>query len=421
MGQKAYLAPRGTNDIYGKEIKLWQRLERVIDQVCADFCFEEIRTPIFEHTELFLRGVGETTDVVQKEMYTFTDKGDRSCTLRPEVTAGVARAFVEHKLYGGVMPLKFYYSGPNFRYEKPGQGRFRQFHQFGCEVFGSGGAFAETEAMMLAYEVIKGVGIKDFTLRINSLGCSSCRAVYNERLTAFLRERYDGLCATCKTRLEKNPLRILDCKEEKCQALLTDAPSVLDALDDECRKHFEDVKAALGVVTADTDLRVEVDPRIVRGLDYYTRTVFEFVDEKTGLTLCGGGRYDNLIEECGGPATSAVGFGMGMERIVMLMGDAQEDMGVPDIYIGGAGSSGVHAAWNLIYALRREGVKAEGDISGRSIKAQMKYADKLKARYSAIIGDNEIADSSVRIKNMSTGEEITAGLNTSAVAMIVRR
>ena len=405
-------APRGTRDIYGEEIEQWQAVEETIRKICKNFGIEEIRTPIFEHTELFLRGVGETTDVVQKEMYTFNDKSDRSITLRPESTAGVARAYIEHGMHNSVQPVKLYYIAPTFRYEKAQAGRQRQFHQFGVEMIGSYSPLQDAEAISVAYNLIKSLGVKDIELRINSLGCNDCRAEYNKKLKDFIGRNIDNMCETCKERFEKNPLRVLDCKEEKCQNILKDAPLSIDCLDEECTKHFETVKKTLDQM----GIKYVVDPKIVRGLDYYTRTVFEFVTNSIGAqsTVCGGGRYDNLIEECGGAKTGAVGFGLGMERLMLTLkaqNGEKEYKPYRDIYIGAMGEECALYAQGLVFKLREKGIIAEGDTVGRSVKAQMKYANKIGAKYSVIIGQDEISNNSVSLKEMETGEKTDISLS----------
>ncbi len=398
-------APRGTRDIFGAEIKEWQKVEAKIREICESSGIEEIRTPIFEHTELFLRGVGETTDIVNKEMYTFNDKGDRSITLRPESTAGIARAYIEHGMHNMPQPIKLYYlSAPTFRYEKAQAGRQRQFHQFGVEMLGSLSPAQDAEAISVAARLIESLGIKDIELRLNSLGCPECRGRYNKALRDFIGENLENLCPTCKERYEKNPLRVLDCKEEKCKKIIENAPSVLECLDEECTAHFEKVQEIL----TEMGIKFVVDPMIVRGLDYYTRTVFEFVTNSIGAqgTVCGGGRYDKLIEECGGQPTGAVGFGLGMERLLLTL-EAQsgkfENKPQKDIYIGAIGEKGFVKAQAITYNLRKEGIKAECDTVGRSVKAQMKYANKIGAKYSAIIGDTEIEEDRVSLKNMEEG------------------
>ncbi len=399
-------APKGTKDIYGAYMDEWQRVEGVMRKICEDFGINELRTPIFEHTELFLRGVGETTDIVQKEMYTFKDKGDRSVTLRPEGTAGAARSYIEHGIYNNPQPTRSYYIGPMFRYENTQKGRQRQFHQFGVEMMGSYSPALDAEVISVAAELLKRLGIKDVTLRINSLGCPECRQRYNNALKEYIGSNIDKMCDDCRSRFEKNPLRVLDCKEEKCQHIIADAPVVLDYLDDECTTHFETVKAILD----EMGIKYEVDDKIVRGLDYYTRTVFEFVSNGIGAqgTVCGGGRYDNLIAECGGQPTGAAGFAVGIERLLLVL-EAQngefEKKNHRDIYIGAIGREGLVKGQGIAYRMRSEGIKAECDSVGRSVKAQMKYANKIGAGYSVILGDNEIEQDSVKLKNMETGEE----------------
>ena len=399
-------APKGTKDIYGAYMDEWQRVEGVMRKICEDFGINELRTPIFEHTELFLRGVGETTDIVQKEMYTFKDKGDRSVTLRPEGTAGAARSYIEHGIYNNPQPTRSYYIGPMFRYENTQKGRQRQFHQFGVEMMGSYSPALDAEVISVAAELLKRLGIKDVTLRINSLGCPECRQRYNNALKEYIGSNIDKMCDDCRSRFEKNPLRVLDCKEEKCQHIIADAPVVLDYLDDECTTHFETVKAILD----EMGIKYEVDDKIVRGLDYYTRTVFELVSNGIGAqgTVCGGGRYDNLIAECGGQPTGAAGFAVGIERLLLVL-EAQngefEKKNHRDIYIGAIGREGLVKGQGIAYRMRSEGIKAECDSVGRSVKAQMKYANKIGAGYSVILGDNEIEQDSVKLKNMETGEE----------------
>ncbi len=392
---------KGTKDIYGAEVKAWQEIEGKMRRLCETFGIGEIRTPAFEFTELFVRGVGETTDIVQKEMYTFTDDGDRSLTLRPEGTAGAVRAYIEHGMHNQAQPTKLYYISPTFRCENTQAGRQRQFHQFGIEILGSYSAAQDAEVISVATALLEEMGIKGVELRINSLGCPECRARYNRTLKEFIGKNLDKLCDTCKERFEKNPLRVLDCKEEGCQAIIADAPSVLDCLDEECTAHFEKVQAIL----KENGIPFTVDPKIVRGLDYYTRTVFEFVFD--GLTVCGGGRYDMLVEECGGKPTGAVGFGLGIERLMMILEKLNgplADMPERDVYIGSMGEAGLMRAQALTFALRKSGVKADCDTVERSVKAQMKYANKIGAKYSVILGDSELESGKVQLKEMETGE-----------------
>lgn len=399
-------APKGTKDIYGAYMDEWQRVEKIMRGICEDFSIGELRTPIFEHTELFLRGVGETTDIVQKEMYTFKDKGDRSITLRPEGTAGAARSYIEHGIYNNPQPTRFFYIGPMFRYENTQKGRQRQFHQFGVEMIGSYSPALDAEVISVAAELLKRLGINDVMLKINSLGGPECRQKYNKALREYIGSNIDKMCDDCKSRFEKNPLRVLDCKEEKCQRIIADAPVVLDYLGPECKEHFETVKAILD----EMGIKYEVDDKIVRGLDYYTRTVFEFVSNGIGAqgTVCGGGRYDNLIAECGGQPTGAAGFAVGIERLLLVL-EAQngefEKKAERDIYIGAIGQKGLVKGQGIAYRMRQSGIKAECDSVGRSVKAQMKYANKIGSKYSVILGDNEIDNDLVKLKNMATGEE----------------
>ena len=401
-------APKGTHDVYGDDMRLWRYVEDEIRAITDAYGYTEIRTPIFEHTELFLRGVGDTTDIVQKEMYTFNDKADRSISLRPEQTAGVARAYVERGMHNQPQPTRLFYIGPNFRYEKPQAGRFRQHYQFGVEVFGAYAPACEAEVISLGYTLISRLGVKDVSLHINSIGCGECRPVYHQRLKDYLADRLEKFCSTCRERFGKNPLRILDCKIDSCQALLADAPLVLESLDEECRTHFEELQLLLTRM----DIPFTVDPKVVRGLDYYTRTVFEFI--APGYTVIGGGRYDGLISQVGGAPTGGVGFGMGIERLILRLqgqdGTPVVDAG-PAIFIGHADADGARKAHELAYALRQAGVKAESDIIGRSVKAQMKYANKVQARYTMILGCNELAANEANLKDMQTGEQTPVKLD----------
>ncbi len=398
-------APKGTKDIFGADMPIWQKIESKMRSLCKNFGIEEIRTPIFEHTELFLRSVGDTTDIVQKEMYTFNDKGNRSITLRPESTAGVARAYIEHGMHNNAQPTKLFYIAPTFRYENTQAGRQRQFHQFGIEMFGSYSPALDAEVISAAASLIEELGIKNIELRINSLGGPECRAKYNKMLKDFIGGNIDHLCKECKERYERNPLRVLDCKEEGCKKIIEKAPSVLDCLGVECKEHFETLKSILD----EMGIKYVVDPQIVRGLDYYTRTVFEFVTTSIGAqgTVCGGGRYDGLIEECGGQKTGAVGFGLGMERLILTLeaqNGKEEYKPERHIYIGSIGNTGFIKSQAITLSLRKAGIIAECDTVGRSVKAQMKYANKIGAKYSVILGDDEIANDKVSLKNMETGE-----------------
>ena len=396
--------PKGTKDVLPADSYKWQYVESVARETAKLFGVKELRTPTFEHTELFQRGVGDTTDIVTKEMYTFKDKGDRSITLKPEGTAGAVRAFIENGLIGGAMPAKMYYITPAFRYERPQAGRLREFHQFGVEIFGAKGAQTDAEAILIADSLLKKLGI-NVKLCINSIGCPACRAKYNAALKAFFAPHLDGLCYDCKTRYEKNPLRLLDCKEENCKKINATAPKMLDYLCEECAAHFESLKGYWD----NAGIAYEIDSRIVRGLDYYTRTVFEFVSTAIGAqgTVCAGGRYDGLIESLGGNPTPAVGFAAGIERLLMVM----EQSGVeipnddkPTVYIAGMDTACREKGFALATQLRGAGIKAEIDHMERSVKAQFKYADKIGAKYVAVIGGNELAEGKTNVKSMATGE-----------------
>lgn len=401
--------PKGTKDMLPEEAYRWQYLERVAKETAAAFAFKEIRTPVFEYTELFSRGVGVTSDIVGKEMYTFLDKGNRSVTLRPEGTAGVARAFLENGLAGGAMPFKAYYLISAFRYERPQAGRLREFHQFGAELYGAEGAYADAEVISLADAFLKNLGLKQVGLKINSIGCKTCRAKYHEALKNYFAPRLGEMCADCKVRFEKNPMRILDCKEEGCRRFTADAPKMLDYLCDDCKDHFEQVKALLTV----SGIEYETDPAIVRGLDYYSRTVFEFVTSAAGAqgTVLGGGRYDTLLSDIGGKNVPAVGFAAGMERLLMAM-EAEnapfEREKTADCYLLGMDGKSREKAFALAGELRRAGISAETDLMTRSVKAQFKYADKAGARFVAVLGEAELAEGAAEVKDMknSSSEKV---------------
>lgn len=401
-------APRGTNDFYGEYMDRLLDLENQMRCLCDDYGFSEIRTPMFERLELFQRGVGETTDIVQKEMYTFFDKSRdrREFALKPEGTAGVVRAYLEGKMYADVQPTKLYYITPAFRYEKPQAGRFRQFHQFGVELFGAQDPSADAEIISLGYQMLKRLGIPSVKLHINSLGNRETRKHYNALLMEFLENHKEDLCETCQERMYKNPLRVLDCKNESCQTIMKDAPLMIDHLDDADKEHFEGVKELLDSM----NIPYEVNPWIVRGLDYYTRTVFEFISEDIGAqgTVCGGGRYDYLIEEMGGASTPAIGFGAGIERLLLTIENTQgkpEAKEKMDLYIGYMGQSAKSKAMAMTYALREQHIRCTTDLLGKSVRAQMKYANKINALYSLIIGEDEIKTNKITIKNMKTGEQ----------------
>ena len=411
-------APRGTRDVLPQDSYRWQYVESRMRKAAAEAGYREVRTPVFEHTELFLRGVGDTTDIVQKEMYTFKDKGDRSITLKPEGTAGAVRCFVESGSFNDPLPAKMYYlNAPIFRYEAPQSGRLREHHQFGVECFGAKDATADAELILLAYRVLNGLGVKNLSVNINSIGCPKCRPLYHKMLKDFLGERIGCMCETCRGRFDRNPLRVLDCKEKKCQEQVKDAPSMLDVLCDECRDHFASLQECLRV----SGIQYRIDSRIVRGLDYYTKTVFELITTtKDGnLTVCGGGRYDNLIEQVGGPALPAVGFGMGIERVLMLLESDGIRLPEPrtlDAFVTFMGNHGVEA-FSLVEALRNSGLKADMDHCGRSLKAQFKFANKTGAPVTATIGDDEAAAQSVKLKNMNTREERTVPVSEAAAAV----
>ncbi len=393
-------APRGTKDLLPQESYKWQYVEKEFNNVCAQFNYKETRVPTFEHTELFERGVGDTTDVVEKQMYTFLDKGNRSITLRPEGTASVGRSFLQNSLYAEAMPAKMYYNIPCFRYEKSQKGRLREFHQFGVEVFGAEAPTIDAEVISLALTFLDRVGLKDLTVHINSIGCKECRKKYNDALREFLRPRLDKLCDTCKGRFERNPLRILDCKSEICQEQIQGAPVLLDYICDDCREHFEKFKACLD----NLGIKYEIDPGIVRGLDYYSKTVFEIISGD--FTVCGGGRYDGLVEELGGQSTPAIGFGLGIERLLLRLEETGAVIPEPekvDLYVAPLGEKASLYVQKLVYNLRKKGIKAETDHMGRGLRAQMKYADKIGCRYSLVLGDNEIDTGVASVKNMTDG------------------
>ena len=396
--------PKGTKDVLPQDSYKWQYVESTAREIAGLFNLKEIRTPTFEHTELFQRGVGDTTDIVTKEMYTFKDKGDRSITLKPEGTAGAVRSFIESGLANGVLPAKMYYITPAFRYERPQAGRLREFHQFGVEIFGAKGAQTDAEAIVMADTLLKKLGL-NVQLYINSIGCPTCRAAFNKALKEFFEPNLENLCYDCKTRYAKNPLRLLDCKEENCKKINSDAPSILEYLCDDCAAHFDTLKACLTLAGVD----YKIDPRIVRGLDYYTRSVFEFVSTSIGAqgTVCAGGRYDGLIAELGGNPMPAVGFAAGIERLLIVMEQTGVEIPaphVPTVYIAGMDNDCRQKAFELATVLRAKGVFAEIDQMERSVKAQFKYADKLGAKYVAVIGGNELAEGRANVKCMATGE-----------------
>lgn len=408
-------AVKGTNDILPSDSHDWQFVEGKMLETAGLYGFREIRVPVFEHTEVFLRSVGDTTDVVQKEMYTFDDKGGRSVTLRPEFTAGVIRSSIEKGLVNGALPVKVCYVGGCYRYEKPQAGRLREFHQFGVECLGAAAPSADAEVISLAAQVLKSIGIEDVSLEINSIGCPECRKDYTNALKEYFTRHIDKLCETCKDRLDRNPMRILDCKSPVCSKIAENAPVVTDYLCGECREHFEKVQKYL---TA-SGIEYTVNPHIVRGLDYYTRTVFEFVSGGIGAqsTVCGGGRYDGLIKQMGGPAVSALGFAMGIERLMLVLksqGTKLPDSKGCDIYIAAIGENASLKAAEYAANLRNYGFSVLTDICSRGVKAQMKYADKSGAAFTVVLGDNEISSNSAVMRNMKTGEEKTIALDDFA-------
>ena len=412
---------KGTEDVLPKESYKWQFVEKIMREEARSYGFREIRTPVFEHTELFARGVGQTTDVVQKEMYTFDTKGGESVTLRPEGTAGAARAVLEHALENEGLPIKASYFVSCYRYEKPQAGRLREFHQFGIEEYGTQDPVADAELICAAQSIFDRLGIKQLRLEINSIGCPTCRAEYHKALKEYFYGYKDELCETCNSRLEKNPMRILDCKSPVCSKIAQGAPKITDYLCDECKEHFASVQKYLDAA----GVEYTVNPTIVRGLDYYTKTVFEFVTDFIGAqgTVCGGGRYDGLIEELGGKHLPSLGFAMGIERLLMLMDKQGIEIPKPstcDLYVAVMGESASLKSFEIIKAVRSCGLIAETDVVGRGLRAQMKYADKIGAKFSMVLGDNEIEQGKAVIKNMSSGEQTEIVLdNTFAEKFMV--
>ena len=397
---------KGTEDVLPKQSYRWQFIENIMREESRAYGFKEIRTPVFEHTELFARGVGQTTDVVQKEMYTFDTKGGESVTLRPEGTAGAARAVLEHSLENEGLPIKASYFVSCYRYEKPQAGRLREFHQFGIEEYGTQSPIADAEMICVAQSVLDRLGLTDIRLELNSIGCPECRAKYNQALRDYFGEYKDQLCSTCLSRLEKNPMRLLDCKSPEDHKLAEGAPKITDYLCEECENHFKEVQRYLD----SAGVQYVINPTIVRGLDYYTKTVFEFVTDCIGAqgTVCGGGRYDGLIEELGGKHLPSLGFAMGLERILMVMDAQGIQIPCPDtcaLYIATMGDDAKVKAFNLLKQVRECGIIAETDVVGRGLRAQMKYADKIGAKYSMVLGDNEIAENKAKVKNMESGEQ----------------
>lgn len=398
-------APKGTKDVTPFDAYKWHYVEGIMKEIARVNGFREVRTPGFEHTELFLRGVGDTTDVVQKEMYTFLDKGERSITLKPEGTAGAARSFIEHGMFNEALPLKMFYFTPVYRYEKPQSGRLREHHQFGVEAFGGTEPTLDAEIIMLGFSVLKKCGLQGLSLNINNIGCPECRAKYNQALKDYFKDK--NLCETCLSRLERNPMRILDCKDKDCGSDKDNAPVILDYICDDCKNHFEMLKSIL----TSLEIPFKVNPRIVRGLDYYTKTVFEIIAKVDGndLTVCGGGRYDGLVGQLGDREVAGIGFGMGIERLLILLEEQNLLPCVPELFkvyvVSGASTEEKIAAFKLVQELRNNGISAEGDHNGRSFKAQFKYANKLNVKYTVVIGENELQTGLYALKDMETGEQ----------------
>jgi len=397
--------PSGTNDILPAEAERWRYVERLAHELCRNWCYGELRTPVFEHTELFLRGVGDTTDIVEKEMYTFLDKGGRSLTLRPEGTAPAARAYLENHLQAEPQPVKLYYIGPMFRHDRPQAGRFRQFHQFGAEIFGSGSPAADAEIIALALEFYRRLDISGLSLHLNSVGCPNCRDVLRERLRQHFAAREDALCPHCRGRLERSPMRLLDCKEPGCREAGAGAPTPLDCLCEECRTHFAEVRRGLDLL----GIEYVIDPRLVRGLDYYTKTAFEILAADIGAqsAIGGGGRYDGLVRTVGGPQVPGVGFALGLERTLMLLAQQHPEVGgrrPPDAFLAVAGNTW-ETATVLLSTLRRGGLACDRDYCGRSLKAQMKHAAKIGARFVVIVGEDEAARGAVTVRDMQSGRQ----------------
>jgi len=410
-------APKGTHDILPSEVYIWQYVEKTIYDICERYGYNEIRFPVFEQTDLFNRGVGDTTDVVQKEMYTFTDKGNRSITLRPEGTASTVRSYLENNLYNVPAPVKLFYIITCYRYERPQAGRFREFRQFGIENFGSNNAHTDAEVISLAMNLLKKLGINDLKLYINSIGCTECRKKYNQILKNYLKQYDNELCDLCNDRIDRNPLRILDCKNPDCKEVIDNAPTVDSVLCDDCKNHFETLKKSLSAIGVD----YIVDTTLVRGLDYYTKTVFEIKSSDLGAqsTVCGGGRYDKLVEQLGGNATPGIGFSIGLERLIDVLVN-KNLLPVSDnnikLFVASIGDKASQFAFEIVNRLRINGISAEFDHLGRSVKAQLKYADKLNAQYSTVIGDDEIAAGVIAVKNMQTGQVKEYNINELSIS-----
>ncbi len=412
--------PKGTRDILPSETFKWQYVEKKAQEIFENYGYKQIRVPVFESTELFERGVGDTTDVVQKEMYTFEDKGGRSITLRPEGTAGVVRAYIENGMSSLPSPIKLWYAMPMYRYENVQKGRFREFRQIGAEMIGSQSYLADVEIITMASQLINDFNIPDVELNINSIGCPVCRAKYQTALKEFIGKNLEEYCNTCKTRFEKNPMRILDCKEKRCKELNQGAPVILDFLCEECSTHFENVKSMLNKL----GIKYKIDSSIVRGLDYYTKTVFEFISKTEGYTVLAGGRYDGLVQELGGQPTPAIGFAMGEDRLIDVFEKYNRENRVrerkTDLYIATIGEESIDFALKLALELRQLGLYVETDICQRSLKSQLKYADKQNTRYTIVLGEDEIKNKIVKIKRMRNGEEKEIKLDANEIRQIIR-
>lgn len=412
--------PKGTKDVLPQDSYKWQYVESAARKICRLFNVKEIRTPVFEHTELFTRSIGGDTDVVSKEMYTFEDKGGRSLTLKPEGTACVARSYVENTLEANSLPLKMFYFTPVFRYERPQAGRYREHHQFGVEIYGAASPAMDYEVIQLAYDFLSALNISGLKLHLNSIGCPECRQKYNEALKLYLQQNIGALCPTCRERFERNPLRIIDCKVPECKKIVAGAPRIIDYICGECKEHLASLRAYLD----DAGVPYEIDPDIVRGLDYYTKTVFEFVTTALGAqgTVCGGGRYDNLVESVGGKPTPCVGFGLGLERLILLM----ETLGLPfgegngiDAFIMSQSPSYVDECLKTVRRLRAAGISAETEYNSRSLKAQFKYADKIGAKTAVVIGENEISSGKLTVKRLADGN--TFEIDKEEIVEFMRR
>ncbi len=413
--------PKGTQDILPQDSPLWRKIEDAAHRVCAAFGYQEMRTPVFEDTSLFQRGVGDSTDVVQKEMYTFEDKGGRSITLRPEGTASFVRSYIENSLYANPQPTKLYYLISCYRYEKPQSGRLREFHQFGVECFGGTTDATDVEVITLALRFFEELDVKGLVLNLNSIGCPVCKKEYNQKLVEYFKQYEDKLCDTCKERLYKNPMRIIDCKSPICSEIAADAPKMIDHLCADCQEHFDKTRAYLDALK----VPYQVNPNIVRGLDYYTRTVFEITSSSLGAqsTVCGGGRYNGLVEELGGKPTEGIGFAIGLERLILILknqGYSAVTEQTPALYVASIGEEADIFTQKLVFTLRSKGIHAESDLCGRSVKAQMKYANKLGAKFTMVLGEDEIKRGTADLKNMETGKTQSVSLDEDTIYTMIK-